>query len=401
MSDTPLCDELLKGVAVVIDDEVNDSRSDIANLIKNIEERKIPCVKYSELPDNSVAESFSDVPFIILDWKFGMADGVSVSQYQLDDNIHFIQHVRKNCFVPIFIFTNKDLDELKDELRSHNAADLVEDSMIFLKNKNELIDGKLFDEIEEWLKSTPSAYVIKKWALEYKKAKISMFNDLYSKSKNWPSVFWKGYDSDGTNPSVELNEMLMQNLQGRFSNIEFDEEVINQNLSESCNGEDLHKVWEGAYFIQNDSLDENTVKPGDIFLIDGKYYMNIKPECDCVIRDNELELYLIEGNICSKSNIGNILKCRNDNRTRRCETNRNNDGGHACFGICDGKDINFKFKSFKIMNWALIKKYRVGRLTQPFIGIIQQKFASHIQRIGLPPLPYELGEYINNKYKQT
>ena len=74
MSDTPLCDELLKGVAVVIDDEVNDSRSDIANLIKNIEERKIPCVKYSELPDNSVAESFSDVPFIILDWKFGPAE---------------------------------------------------------------------------------------------------------------------------------------------------------------------------------------------------------------------------------------------------------------------------------------------------------------------------------------
>ena len=230
MSGTPLCDELLKGVAVIIDDEVGESSSGISRLIMDIEKRKIPCLKYSELPDNSVIDNFSDAPFIILDWKFGSGDGVTVSQYQLEDNIDFIRHVRKNCFVPIFIFTNQNLDNLKDDLRSHDAADFVGDSMIFLKNKSELIGGKLFDEIEEWLKSTPSAYVIKKWALEYKKAKISMFNDLYSKSKNWPSVFWNGYGSDGTNPSVELNEMLMQNLQGRFSNIEFDEGIINQNI---------------------------------------------------------------------------------------------------------------------------------------------------------------------------
>ena len=400
MSGTPLCDELLKGVAVVIDDEVGKSSSDIAHLIEEIEKRNIPCLKYSELPDNSVIENFSDVPFIILDWKFGSEDGVTVSQYQVEDNIAFIRDVRKYCFVPIFIFTNKGLDDLEEDLRSHNASDFVGDSMIFLKNKSELIDGKLFDEIEEWLKSTPSAYVIKKWAFEYKKAKISMFNDLYSKSKNWPSVFWKGYVTDSTNPSDELSEMLMKNLQGRFSNIKFDEQVINQHISESGNGEDLHKVWEGAYFIPNASLDENTVKPGDVFLINGEYFINIKPECDCVIRnDNELELYLIEGKICSKNNIGNLLKSRNDNGTKRWETNRNNDGGHACFGICGSKDINFKFKSFKIMDWTLIKNCRIGRLTQPFIGIIQQKFASHIQRIGLPPLPYELGEYIHNKYK--
>ena len=137
MSGTPLCDELLKGIAVVIDDQINDSDSDIAKLIEDIEEKHIPCVKYSELPDISVVESFSDILFIILDWKFDMADGVSGSQYQVEDNIDFIRHVRKNCFVPIFIFTNKILDDLEEDLRSHNAADIVGDSMIFLKNKSQ------------------------------------------------------------------------------------------------------------------------------------------------------------------------------------------------------------------------------------------------------------------------
>ena len=136
MSGTPLCDELLKGVAVVIDDEVGKSSSDIAHLIEEIEKRNIPCLKYSELPDNSVIENFSDVPFIILDWKFGSEDGVTVSQYQVEDNIAFIRDVRKYCFVPIFIFTNKGLDDLEEDLRSHNASDFVGDSMIFLKNKS-------------------------------------------------------------------------------------------------------------------------------------------------------------------------------------------------------------------------------------------------------------------------
>lgn len=395
MSGTPLCDELLKGIAVVIDDQINDSDSDIAKLIEDIEEKHIPCVKYSELPDISVVESFSDILFIILDWKFDMADGVSGSQYQVEDNIDFIRHVRKNCFVPIFIFTNKILDDLEEDLRSHNAADIVGDSMIFLKNKSELIGGKLFDEIEEWLKSTPSAYVIKKWAMEYKKAKNSMFLDLYSKHSSWPSIFWKRFDTDGTNPSYELREMLMKNLLCRCSGCEFDKEIVCPPGTVEYSGEDYLSVWGGSYFIDEKHLDSKSIMPGDIFFKNGKYLINIKAECDCVLRDNSNpQLYLLEGAVCN----GGMLESKKAlfKKDKKYHINTQ-ESSFLCIGISDNKQILFNFKSLSIKTWRSLKKYRIGRLTQPFIGSIQQKYATYLHRIGLPPTPDEICKLLIGK----
>ena len=43
-------EELFKGIAVIIDDEINDESSPIFNIRKLIEKRNIPVLTYAEIP---------------------------------------------------------------------------------------------------------------------------------------------------------------------------------------------------------------------------------------------------------------------------------------------------------------------------------------------------------------
>jgi len=405
ISFTPLCDELLRGVAIIIDDQIADTSSEIFKLITEIEERHIPCVKYDTLPELESITHLSEVSFIILDWDLTPFDGVSRPESAITDNIEYLKCLIESCFVPIFIFTNKNQESVKQEISDNSGSDLVDNKMIYIRSKSELLSGKLFDEIEKWIKDNPSAYVIKKWSCEYQKTKNALFIDLYEQSPHWPRIFWQRFSEDKINESHELREMLTKNILCRWTPFLFDKDIILASSTEGdINQSTLLSVWEGAYYIKNQRLDPNSTSSGDIFKITTDdtpiYYLNIRPECDCVSRGTtescpKLPLYLIEGiALTSRDKIHvHISKKKNGSN---CEI-KDDISNYLCCGICDGEVIKFSFKKFSIQDWNEIREHRIGRLVPPFITAIQQKFSAYLQRQGLPPIPNEILEYFYTK----
>ena len=85
--------DLFNGIAVIIDDEIGKKAANINELIKQIEDKNIPCVKYTYLPENDVIKHLQGISFLILDWRIRdkeieefMLDGV-ISPSTLEESI--------------------------------------------------------------------------------------------------------------------------------------------------------------------------------------------------------------------------------------------------------------------------------------------------------------------------
>ena len=61
--------ELFSGIAVVIDDEINDPEANINKIIRQIECANIPVLKYLSLPEEDIVGHFQNPSFLLLDWK--------------------------------------------------------------------------------------------------------------------------------------------------------------------------------------------------------------------------------------------------------------------------------------------------------------------------------------------
>lgn len=121
-------EELFKGIAVIIDDEINDESSPIFNIRKLIEKRNIPVLTYAEIPSVEIIEALSNVSFIVLDWEYmGNSFQTDLSEERLvipetlhDDTeehlINFIEGIINRIFVPTFIFTGHDSEKIKNKL---------------------------------------------------------------------------------------------------------------------------------------------------------------------------------------------------------------------------------------------------------------------------------------------
>ena len=62
--------------------------------------------------------------------------------------------------------------------------------------------------------------------------------------------------------------------------------------------EDICAVMEGERFIKKGFLPVDMIHTGDLFKVGSKYYLNIRPNCDCIARSctlDEVEMYLLEG----------------------------------------------------------------------------------------------------------
>ena len=59
--------KLFKGVAVIIDDEINDNRASIKKILDQLDKEFIPCVKFDKLPDKEVVKSLQNASFILLE----------------------------------------------------------------------------------------------------------------------------------------------------------------------------------------------------------------------------------------------------------------------------------------------------------------------------------------------
>lgn len=373
--------QLFSGIGIVIDEAINAKGiqpNGIQKIVQSIKGENIPVLAYEELPNDETLSKLHSISFIILDWNLS---GVQpIPQATIDDNIDFLQKLKEICFVPIFIFSDEDSHTIEVNISEKGMT--AQNSPIFIKKKDELNTAeKLFNEIEKWMKQTPSVYVMKEWEKATRKAKTTMMSDLSSIHPSWPSVLAESVQSDGGDWGWELMNSLQRNLSYRIAVPQFDNTII-EIKKEGITKEDIRRVLECERFIPNTKLPDYPFA-GDIYLIDNYYYVNIRPDCD-IIREKK-DLYLLKGTVIDETKI-------NSNTDENIVFNQGSfqeKVNNCIVAFVNGKILSFSLRKLTIEKWNKIKDNRQGRLLPPFITKIQQKYSAYLQRQGLPSIPTE------------
>ena len=387
-------ENLFKGIGMVGDDEVNSGKDKaIDGIVKYLEnDNHLPLVKYDVLPDDIEASCLSKLSFLLLDWELNTlkdADGNSIpnaalKEQNIRENVAFIKQVVNKVVIPIFIFSNENIDSIKNSLSQYEIIKDDENEPIFILGKSDLFDNEnkciMFDKVNDWLKKTPSIYVTQKWKTVYLDAINGMALDMRAASPYWPNLLWNNYESDGVNPSEEISSLINQNTLSRIQPVEFDKEILS--VKKTCDEQILKRLLERQRFISNEYLGDSS-STGDIYKWGQKYYLNIRPSCDCVGREGKNYIYLIKGEKVKEKEIQNGLF--NDKYG-----NFNEQSNFVIVGPIDGFFFRFKFKDIVIEDFEDKKDRRIGRLLPPFVTHVTQKYSLYIHRQGLPRLPKEV-----------
>lgn len=397
-------EELFSGIGMVIDDQVfNQESSDkIIRIVENLESKGFPLAKYDKIPIVS-GSNIAKFSFVLLDWEL-----VSISDEEgnpiplaselvtstRDSLLQFIKTIIKDCYVPIFIFSNNEVEDIKNILQK-NKID-IDNAPIFIKSKSDIIsDGavKVIEVISAWIDKMPSIYVLKVWDNAVERAKIHTFQQL-SNTKYWPLVIWKTAEDDSVNPNEELLDVLTQNIFGRMQPLSIEKKQLFKIDEIKSTKDEVLNVLRTQRL--EDCPSKEASMTGDIYKIKGKHYLNIRPTCDCVDRKKQE---------CSKCIKQNCLECSNANKVYLIKfealkpqeekelfehkygvfKERNNE---AILGpLMDKKFYRFKFQDITIKLYSDVKNNKKGRILQPFIRHITERYALYIQRQALPRIP--------------
>ncbi|MFI0416197.1 MAG: hypothetical protein ACH255_18895 [Candidatus Thiodiazotropha sp.] len=384
---------LLSGPAIIIDDKIDSGeQDDINNLIIEIEDKDIPCAKFTELPQEGIARHLSGVSFLILDWKLQeVPEGVAIPDAIYDENIRFLKKVLDDAFIPIFIFTSESIESVKAKLIANDLYHTNGQNLIFIENKSNLLGNNLFDKINTWIKDTPSVYVLKEWEQEYNKSKTGLFIDFYNINHSWPRILWSTFEDDNVDPSYGLGEMITKNIHTRMSPFELEAELLNS--KHPPEKKQLRMVLSGEKFIEdkNNRLKSNSIASGDVFKFkkEGKtrysYFLNIRPDCDCISRScpiDEIDVYLLELDRLSDNKEKNAFMEKYGNFEER-------DNNTFIFNMYENRSFYVRFKDLTIKTWGELRDHRIGRLLPPYITRVQQRYSLYLQRQGLSRTPKE------------
>lgn len=308
--DKKLVEDIMKGVGVIIDDDYDVPDSPIFRLVNSIEkEGKIPLVKYGSIPDIEVIESMGNISFIILDWRFekdfnDISDEAFVGGELKGDSsenvLRFISVLLDKCFVPVFLITGQNFDEVKESLANNSLYNYDEPNRIMLKEKDGISNySQLIDNIEDWLSSTPSALAFKLWEKEAVSSKNRMFLDLYQASPEWVHVILDCLKNDtNDNPKTinnEFNALINNNFVNRMRDGDYTS--ITRKDKPTPEKDIIRRVLEGERFIKYDDNNNPDISYlGDLYKEEekDKYWVNIRAQCD-LIRNDDPTLYLVGG----------------------------------------------------------------------------------------------------------
>lgn len=442
-----MIEEIIKGVGVIIDDDYDAPDSSVFRLVKSIEdEGRIPLVKYDSIPDVGVIESMGNISFIILDWRFDKESGIDTddvflgSELKSDtskDILEFLSVLLDKCFVPVFLITGQNFDEIKNTLVNNSLYSDDGPNRIMLKEKDGIENySQLIENVENWLSSTPSAFALKLWEKEAVLSKNRMFLDLYQASPDWVHVILKCLEEDTKdNPKTinnEFNALLNNNFVNRMKDGDY--MSISRDKKRMLDKDAIRRVLEGERFIKYDDGNNPDISYlGDLYKEedDDKYWVNIRAQCDLVRIDDPV-LYLIGGTVIeidsvtkpnsvklSGDNDDNILQLNGEkykckelsafDKKQRGEFNSSFQESNTTFVYNKGEILEkktysiipciagktllkFCFKDFKTVKRSEEENesYRIGRIIPPYITRIQKNFTSYMIREGLMSVPEDL-----------
>lgn len=388
-----------KGVAVVIDDSIGQDGGDLINeIIQGITEGGGHTVNLTSLPDEAMdLANFSNVAFFIMDWNLSGFDlGINRTQGAKDaqaaTNIAFLKRLATHRHAPVFIFTHDDVDEVRGYLIAAglHAADGTEQRLM-VRDKAQ-VGAKVYEVLNQWAAETPSALVLKTWERDHVRALNAFFADFHDRNPYWPVMLWQTFEMDEVGAANELGHLISRLVTARMQPLDVDLKPFMKGLDavQAASGEAYKKalleVLQGERMVPAAHLEKESFAPGDFFVKvengERRYFINIRAECDCVIRgrSKDAQLYLLKGrelvgdDLAKKVNLemGNINDQHNE---------------EVVFAMHEGKAIRFGFRDLKVVKWNDLKDQRVGRLLPPFITRMLQRYAAYSQRPGLPRLP--------------
>ena len=403
--------KLFSGIAIIIDDDIKKEGSQdfIFKIRDQLRNSNIPILEYEGLPDDTEIYNFKNISFILLDWqliKTPESEIVIPEELFIKNNIEFLKKIKKVGFIPVFIFSKESPDTIIGKLSEEGIYDEgSNNNYIFVKRKEDLIskdnNDPLFAEIENWLKKTPSMYVLKKWEYSLNEAKRKLFWDFYEINPNWPSVLQKTFTDDCSDANYELGNFIYKNLSARANQITFNNNILSQEVDSTDIKKDIRKILEAERFIRNDALPDKPCT-GDLFKyncagdgsIEKSYYLNIRPECD-IIRDRNPRLYCLKCKIITDEIIDSEKLF--DGSTLIEKVNN----AYIPF-VNNGEIIKVCFRNMEIFRWEeklkiknendletekMFKETRIGRVLPPYITKVQQRYSFYLQRQGLPAIP--------------
>ena len=429
LNETDAFTALMSGIALFIDDDIDNENDDAYKLKDQIIKRGIPLLSLRELPPkkefNNFVSDLHGISFIILDWQFnsissdaqlsGVRTQESTSAVSQEDVLDFIKTLLQKTYCPIFIFSRQSDSSINESLITANIIEQNGNPRVLIKSKKNLLGNKLFVEINTWINTNPIIYVLKTWEKAAKEAKLNMFFDLEKKSPKWVNILWKTFKEDDTDPSSELTQTLSTLFVNRlFLNCSFSKEWINTGKSNEPNiksQKDIRDVLEGTRYIplDNDISSNKLPAPGDLFWNEETktYYINIRAQCS-VLHKEKKELYCIEGK--------EVLENRIQKKVREQESTPDiifqsgelrSKKNFVYIPFAHGNRIlEFDCNNFSIMNYndsnatlelssladsepekSVPVAKRIGRILPPYITHIQQILSAFIVREGLPAIP--------------
>lgn len=375
--------QLFTGIGVVIDNEVfNKTSSDrILKIVRFLEEEcNIPLVKYDELPSPEILSHCHSINFVLLDWSLvnpfpGMQGDIVEESHK--EIIKFLKDAQDKCFAPVFLFSNENIDDIKGEVCRNGINKLP----ILFESKSTICDEdgncRLWEILTNWIDGTSGIYVLKEWNRSFDKARMEFLVSLNKNNAHWPKSICKASEDDNVNVSEELSNLISNNLLARMQPVKFEEEQIFKD-KKTVQQKDILSIIEMQRFSSIIDL-ESYITTGDFFEKEGRFYINIRPACDCVPRnDHDKLIYLLECDSHGKKE--RFDKDYGNYRERENE---------AIIGpIYGSRFFSINFKKFSIQKTDDFISYRKGRIIHPFITRIIQKYGLYIQRQALPRMPY-------------
>ena len=397
---------LMSGIAVVIDDrlengttayDLDDGNTDlIVKIVEQLEDKwNLPFYAVKRMPPEKTWPNLMQAAsFILLDWRWWPIGASVLEQENVKINIRFLKQA-KDYFVPVFIFTNENPDDVTSKLpESVYHEDSPEQNFVFVRRKADLVSSDSLDTstIRDWIRQNASVYALKAWEQVFHAAKKELFSSMYVRSPDWPKVFWKAYKDDGVDPSSSLTHLINDTLRGRMRTDTFEAEILGAFPAEVPR-KDLQALITETSVRPLATLPEDEIRCGDLFSIrcgdlfsqpKRKYLLNLRPDCDCIPRDakrpDEVELYCIEGKRMSNSDLGR--KYHRGHFVERVWES-------IAFSVHQEKSVRFDFRKLQVRKFSELRSQRIGRLLHPYLTRIQQRFALYQQRQALPRIPAE------------
>ena len=395
---------LLNGCALVIDDEINNSTSSVSKIVATLEAEGTLFVKLTDLPSANARANISGISFVILDWDIKQSDlpqgvqiGGTLGRTMANDNVDFIKDILKSYFIPIFIFSRQNIDNINTKLKSDAEIELALERRIFVKNKSDLTGKKVKLYLANWLKKNKTVFTLKMFEEQLNQSKNAFLVEVGGLDSEWANLVYNTIKLDHTGDdkepikyllNLEFREFLTNSLLGRMDNIDFDA-VKFLKKPRNIPKEHIDKIFESIKFYQyGDDIDNGQAYEGDIYQryekeqFKNEYLLNINAPCDV----RKKKMLLLQGKTKDKFRISGVafyslpgfaqkgsIEFRYDDRYRIDKPD------YLSTISIDDKD---KHGTIKTLTYK-----RIGRIIHPYITAIRSEFAHFIARQGIPRHP--------------